>query len=503
MQQANVVVSDFDHKIITISVMLATVMQALDMTIANVALPHMQGALSATQDQTTWILTFYIISSAITIPFAGWLATQIGRKKVFLFSIVGFTIASVLCGLAESLTQIVIFRVFQGICGAALAPLSQAVLLDINSRENFGKAMATWGMGITVGPILGPALGGWLTNNYNWRWVFYINIPIGILAFIGLFTSMPEIKDESKSRFDFIGFITLSLSVGSLQLMLDRGQARDWFNSIEIVIEALVIIISFYWFIIHTLTHRKPFINPKLFTDRNFMAASIFMFIIGIVMFASLALVPAMLQSLFHYPIITIGIVTAPRGIGTMCAMLIAGKIANKFDARKIMAAGLSFTALSLWQMSCFAANMDYIPVITSGFIQGFGLGLVYVPISMVAFATLPQHLRNEGTALFSLLRNIGSAVGISIVTFLLIQNTQIMHSTISEHITAYSIHSAAGIANKINSNSLISFAALNARITGQASMISYLNDFKLLLWLTLVSIPPLALLRRAPKDKT
>jgi DHA2 family multidrug resistance protein len=459
MQQANVVVSDFDHKIITISVMLATVMQALDMTIANVALPHMQGALSATQDQTTWILTFYIISSAITIPFAGWLATQIGRKKVFLFSIVGFTIASVLCGLAESLTQIVIFRVFQGICGAALAPLSQAVLLDINSREN--------------------------------------------LAFIGLFTSMPEIKDESKSRFDFIGFITLSLSVGSLQLMLDRGQARDWFNSIEIVIEALVIIISFYWFIIHTLTHRKPFINPKLFTDRNFMAASIFMFIIGIVMFASLALVPAMLQSLFHYPIITIGIVTAPRGIGTMCAMLIAGKIANKFDARKIMAAGLSFTALSLWQMSCFAANMDYIPVITSGFIQGFGLGLVYVPISMVAFATLPQHLRNEGTALFSLLRNIGSAVGISIVTFLLIQNTQIMHSTISEHITAYSIHSAAGIANKINSNSLISFAALNARITGQASMISYLNDFKLLLWLTLVSIPPLALLRRAPKDKT
>src|SRR3984957_2958771 len=265
--------SPLTHRLVTLSVMAATIMQAIDSTIANVALPHMQGTLSATQDQMSWVLTSYIIASAIMIPLTGWLAGRFGRKLVFLISIVGFTIASALCGMAQSLPEIVLFRLLQGMSGAALVPLSQAVLFDINKPEDFGKAMALWGVGVTMGPILGPALGGWLTENYSWRWVFYINVPIGILAFLGLSAFMPETKKHD-NRFDFFGFTTLSLFLGALQLMLDRGQLKDWFSSNEITIEALIGGIAFYLFIVHTLTPPLPFLSPALFTDRNFLTGN-------------------------------------------------------------------------------------------------------------------------------------------------------------------------------------------------------------------------------------
>ncbi|HEY4375410.1 MAG TPA: DHA2 family efflux MFS transporter permease subunit, partial [Burkholderiales bacterium] len=387
--------------LITTTVMLASIMQALDNTIANVALPRIQGSLSTTQDQMTWVLTSYIICAAIMTPLSGWLAGQVGRKKVFIISVVGFTIASALCGLAQSLPEIVAARMAQGLCGAALIPMSQAVLLDINPPERHAKAMALWVMGVTIGPILGPALGGWLTENYNWRWVFYINVPFGILAFLGIWLFMPE-TEIRKSRFDFFGFASLSLGIGSLQLMLDRGQLLDWFSSTEIIIEAVIAGLAFYLFIVHMLTtDKKPFLSPELFKDRNYLTGNIFIFIVGVVLFATLALLPPLLQDLMHYPVVLTGMVTAPRGLGTLLAMFVVSRMMGKIDARLIIAVGFAITAASLWWMTNFYLQMDKYPVIWSGFIQGLGTGFVYVPLASVTFATLDTHFRNEGTALF------------------------------------------------------------------------------------------------------
>ena len=484
------------HGLITISIMAATIMQAIDSTIANVALPKMQGELSATQDQMAWVLTSYIIAAAITIPLTGWLAGRFGRKKVFLLSVAGFTLASALCGIATSLPEIVFFRLLQGISGAALVPLSQAVMFDINDPKDYGKAMAMWGIGVTMGPILGPALGGYLTENYSWRWVFYINVPIGIMAFLGLSAFMPETKKQI-SRFDFLGFIALSLGLGALQLMLDRGQLLDWFSSREIIIECVLAGMAFYLFIVHTATHPRPFLSPALFADRNFLTANLFIFLVGVVLFATLALIPPMLQHEMGYPVITTGLVTAPRGAGTMLAMMVVGRLLGKIDARLIMVCGLSLTAFSLWQMTQFSLLMDERPIIISGVLQGFGIGLSYVPLSTLAFATLPVELRNEGTAFFNLLRNIGSAIGISVVQFILTQNTQIMHASLAEHITPYNLNSTAFTASHIDPASQAGLRALDGMISRQASMIAYINDFHLMMVVVLAMIPLLVLLRK------
>jgi DHA2 family multidrug resistance protein len=495
-QPATPKVPELNHRLITISVMAATIMQAIDGTIANVALPKMQGTLSATQDQMSWVLTSYIIASAIMIPLTGWLAGRFGRKKVFLISIVGFTIASALCGLATSLPQIVLFRLLQGMSGAALVPLSQAVLFDINRPEDFGKAMALWGVGVTMGPILGPLLGGWLTEDYSWRWVFYINVPIGIAAFISLSASMPETAKHT-NKFDFYGFTTLSLALGGIQLMLDRGELKGWFTSGEVLIEALVAGVSLYLFIIHTLTHKRPFLSPRLFKDRNFVTGNVFIFMVGVVLFATLALIPPMLQHQMGYPVITTGMVTAPRGAGTMLAMVVVGRLTGRVDARMIMATGLGLTAFSLWQMTGFSLLMDERLIITSGLIQGFGIGLAYVPLSTLAFGTLDPALRNEGTAFFNLLRNIGSAIGISVVQVLLTQNTQIMHAHLAEHITPYTLGDPAFAASHIDPHSVASLSVLNHMITNQAAMIAYIDDYKLMMIITLAVIPLLFFLRK------
>jgi len=287
-----------NRAMITGCVMLATIMQALDTTIANVALPYMQGSVSASQDQINWVLTSYIVAAAIMTPPTGWLAGRFGRKRLFLASVVGFTIASVLCGLAESLSQIVLFRLLQGVFGAALVPLSQAVLLDTWPRDKQGSAMAMWGIGVTVGPILGPTLGGWLTDHYSWRWVFYINVPFGILAFLGITTFLSETRRSISGRFDWFGFSMLSLCVGALQLMLDRGELLDWFDSPEIIAEAVLSGLGLYLFIVHTATAERPFVTPALFRDRNFSTGLIFIFALGIILYASLALLSPFLQTL-------------------------------------------------------------------------------------------------------------------------------------------------------------------------------------------------------------
>jgi MFS transporter, DHA2 family, multidrug resistance protein len=486
--------------IITASIMLASIMQSIDNTIANVALPRIQGSLSATQDQMAWVLTSYIIAAAIMTPLSGWLAGQIGRKRILLYSIVGFTIASMLCGLAQSLPQIVAARLLQGLCGAALVPMSQAVLLDINPPAHHARAMAIWVMAVTIGPIVGPALGGWLTENYNWRWVFYINVPFGILAFLGIASAMSETAIR-RSRFDFFGFTALSIGIGALQLMLDRGQLRDWFSSKEIWIEATIAGTALYLFIVHMLTTAKaPFVSPSLFKDRNFLTGNVFIFIVGAVLFATLALLPPLLQDLLNYPVLTTGLVTAPRGLGTFCAMFIVGRMMGKVDTRLIIAIGFALTAFSSWQMAGFDLQMDSGIVIWSGLAQGLGTGFVYVPLAAVTFATLSPALRNEGTAIFSLTRNLGSSIGISIVETLLTRNTQIMHSTLAEHVTRFSPALRAQVPNGLPT--MQTLAALNASVTQQASMIAYNNDFKLMMVLSLASIPLVLLLRKGRAAK-
>jgi DHA2 family multidrug resistance protein len=481
--------------VITASIMLASIMQSIDNTIANVALPRIQGSLSATQDQMAWVLTSYIIAAAIMTPLSGWLAGQIGRKRILLYSIVGFTVASMLCGLAQSLPQIVAARLLQGLCGAALVPMSQAVLLDINPPAHHARAMAIWVMAVTIGPIVGPALGGWLTENYNWRWVFYINVPFGILAFLGIASAMSETAIR-RSRFDFFGFTALSIGIGALQLMLDRGQLRDWFSSKEIWIEATIAGTALYLFVVHMLTTVKPpFVSPALFKDRNFLTGNVFIFIVGAVLFATLALLPPLLQELLNYPVLTTGLVTAPRGLGTFCAMFIVGRLMGKIDTRVIIAAGFALTAFSSWQMAGFDLQMDSSIVIWSGLAQGLGTGFVYVPLAAVTFATLSPVLRNEGTAIFSLTRNLGSSIGISIVETLLTRNTQVVHSTLAEHVTRFSPILRDRLPNGLPS--LQTLAGLNAAVTQQAAMIAYNNDFKLMTVLSLASIPLVLLLRK------
>jgi DHA2 family multidrug resistance protein len=485
--------------VITVSVMLATIMYSLDVTIANVALPRMQGALSATQDEMGWVLTSYIVASAIMIPLTGWLSNEFGRRKVFLISIVLFTTASLLCGTAQTLPQIVFFRFLQGIGGAALVPLSQAVLFDINAPKDFGRAMAIWGGCAQGGNIFGPALGGWLTDNASWRWVFYINLPIGVLAFLGLLLTLPESRNAKSSRFDFFGFATLSLGLASLQLLLDRGQLLDWFSSGEIMIEAVIAGLSFYLFIVHMFTSEKPFINANLFKDRNFTAAIVFIFLLGVLLFATLALLPPMLQNQLQYPVVLTGLVTAPRGMGTLAGMFVIPWLLRRFDVRAVLAVGLSVTAYSLWQMTQYSLLMDYWRVVMSGVLQGIGVALVYVPISTVAFATLSGALRNEGTAFFNLTRNIGSSIGISVVLFLLTQNTQRVHASLAEHITPYNaVSNPAAIADHIDTGTDKGLAALDATITNQAAMIAYIDDFKLMMVLTLLSMPFLLMIKGA-----
>ncbi|HEX7079507.1 MAG TPA: MDR family MFS transporter [Gammaproteobacteria bacterium] len=482
---------------ITVAVMLATIMQVIDMTIVNVALPHMQGNMSATQDQISWVLTSYIVAAAIMTPLTGVLAGRFGRKRLFLGCVVGFTIASMLCGSAGSLEQIVAYRVLQGALGASLVPLSQAVLLDSYPRERHGSAMALWGMGVMVGPILGPTLGGYLTEYYSWRWAFYINLPLGLLALLGLAAFLPETEKRRGGGFDFFGFALLSIAIGALQLMLDRGNSEDWFASREIVIEAAVAGLAFYLFLTHMFTAEKPFIEPGLFKDRNFAAGLTLMLVVGMMLLATLALLPPFLQNELGFPVVTTGLVLAPRGVGTMAAMLVVGRLVGKVDTRWLVLAGLVLTAFSLWEMAGFTLDVGVREIVETGVVQGVGLGLIFVPLSTAAFATLEPRYRNEGTAMFSLVRNIGSSVGISLVMMLLYRETQNAHAALATHLTPLTdVLRTPWTAEAWSYATRAGAQALDAEVTRQAVMIAYLNDFRLMMVMTLLAAPLLLLLR-------
>src|SRR6201997_821656 len=422
---------------ITLCVILATLRQALDPPIANVALPYMQGSVSASQDQIDWVLTSYIVAAAIMTPPTGYLAGRFGIKRLFLVSVAGFTIASILCGMAQSLVQIVLFRILQGLFGAALVPLSQTVLMNINSKERQGSAMAIWGVAVMAGPVLGPVLGGWLTQTYSWRYVFYINVPIGILAFIGMMTFLSDTVRNAAAKLDWFGFATLSVAIAAMQVLLDRGEELDWFGSGEIVAEAIIAVSAFYLFLVHTFPAREPFVRLSLFRDANFTAGVLFIAIVGLTYYASLALQPPYLQNLMNYPIISAGLVLGPRGVGTMAAMLVVGKLIGRVDTRFLLGTGLGLTAWSFYAMTGWTPDVSQMAIVVVGVIQGVGLGFIFVPLSTVTLSTLSNEQRAEGAGLYSLSRNIGSSVGISVVNSLLTQNTQVNHADIMQHVTA------------------------------------------------------------------
>jgi DHA2 family multidrug resistance protein len=488
-----------NRPMITLSIMLATIMQTLDGTIANVALPHMQGTLSASQDQIAWVLTAYIVAAAIATPLTGWFVDRFGQKNVFLASIGGFTVASVLCGMSNSLAEIVAARLLQGVFGAALVPLSQLVLMDINPKEKQGSAMAIWGMGVMVGPILGPTLGGWLTDSYSWRWVFLINVPIGLLASYGMWKYIRPVPGPRRQRFDLFGFATLSLAIGALQLLLDRGQQNDWFSSTETWIEVVCMIVTATYFIAHTAMTpvEKSFLDYRLLKNQNYVTGLLFIFIVGLVLYATRALTPTMLETLLDYPVATAGLVTAPAGIGTMFAMLIAGRIIGKVDLRLTLFVGFLLTAFSLWEMAHYSLDLSESDIVWPGAIQGIGTGFVFVPLSAATFATLSPAMRAQGTALFSLVRNVGSSIGISLVQTMLVRNTVIAHASLTERVTSSSAawHNPA-IAKAYDVGTSGGAAFLDRAVAQQAAMIGYIDDFWLMLFLTLAVIPLLLLIR-------
>jgi DHA2 family multidrug resistance protein len=482
--------SKFELTIVMLCSMAGTLMQALDSTIANVALPYMQGSLTASRDQITWVLTSYIVSSAIMTAPVGWLASRFGRKNLAVVCIAGFTITSMMCGAAQNLEQMILFRILQGAFGAALSPLSQSIMLDLYPPQKRGTVMAIWGMGVMVGPILGPTLGGYLTDVYNWRWVFYINVPFGVAAVTGIWLFLRDTHRDESLRFDWTGFAVLGLGLGAFQLMLDRGTTKDWFGSGEIIAECVLGALGFYLFIMHMLTSERPFIPRAVFKDRNFVSSIFLMFALGLVLLASSALLPPFLQNLGGYSVTDTGLLLAPRGVGTMFAMMFAGRLAFRFDPRYLMTGGTILLLWSLWEMSSWTPDIPSHWLIFTTFVQGIGMGFIFVPMNLVAFATLPPIYRTDGAALINLIRNVGMAVGVSLTTTILASGIQTAHAQLAEHITPFNRALTVNAPSMMwNPQLPFGLQQLNGVVEYNAQVIAYANDF---LFMFLISAPAL-----------
>src|SRR6201985_3465909 len=480
-------VPGFRRNMVTICAMTATIMQALDTTIANVALPYMQGTLSASQDQINWVLTSYIVAAAIMTAPVGWVANRFGRKRIFIICSAGFTVASVFCGLAQDINQMVIFRLLQGVFGAALLPLSQAVMLDSYSLQERAKAMSIWGMGVMMGPIMGPSLGAWLTETYSWHWVFFVNLPFGFITVLGLIVFMDETRKDLNLKFDWFGFAALALGIGSLQLALDRGEQLGWLESNEIVAEFIISAIGFYYFFAHSLTTARPFIQFSLFRDRNFLTGCVFMAVMGLVLYSTMALASPYLQNVIGYPIITAGVLLASRGCGTFVAMMLVGRLMRYIEARTLIITGLGLTALSLYVMTAWTDQTGVNEIVTISIIQGFGFGLVFVPLSTVAFMTLPNYLRTDGPSMLTLMRNVASSVGISVVIAQLTEGGRRVYASLSEHITPFNqALQMPNVAGMINLNPDHGRAMASAMVAAQAQIIAFARDYQLVMFFIL-----------------
>jgi MFS transporter, DHA2 family, multidrug resistance protein len=479
------------RNMVTICAMTATIMQALDTTIANVALPYMQGTLSASQDQINWVLTSYIVAAAIMTAPVGWIANRFGRKRIFILCSGGFTIASVMCGLAQDIEQMVLFRLLQGVFGAALVPLSQAVMLDAYALHERAKAMSIWGMGVMMGPIMGPSLGAWLTETYSWHWVFFVNLPFGIVTVLGLVVFMDETRTDRNLRFDWFGFAALAIAIGSLQLALDRGEQLGWLESSEIIAEFIVSGIGFYYFFAHSLTADRPFIQFALFKDRNFVGGCVFMTVMGLVLFSTMALSSPYLQNVIGYPIITAGLLLASRGCGTFVAMMLVGRMMRYAEARMLIIAGLGLTALSLFDMTSWTDQTGVPEIITVSIVQGFGFGLVFVPLSTVAFLTLSTQLRTDGTSMLTLMRNVASSIGISIVIAQLTEGSRRVHAVLVESITPFN-HALQmpDVARMIDMSTTTGRAMADAMVNVQAQIIAFSQDYQMVMIFVVCTIP-------------
>jgi DHA2 family multidrug resistance protein len=479
------------RNMVTICAMTATIMQALDTTIANVALPYMQGSLSASQDQINWVLTSYIVAAAIMTAPVGWIANRFGRKRIFVICSAGFTIASVMCGVAQDINEMVLFRLLQGVFGAALVPLSQAVMLDSYALHERAKAMSIWGMGVMMGPIMGPSLGAWLTETYSWHWVFFVNIPFGIVTVAGLLVFMDETKKNIELRFDWFGFIALAIGIGSMQLALDRGEQLGWLESNEIIVESIVSIIGFYYFFAHSLTTAKPFIQFAIFKDRNFIGGCVFMAIMGLVLYSTMALSSPYLQNVVGYPILTAGLLLATRGSGTFVAMMLVGRFMRYVEARTLIMCGMALMSLSLFFMTGWTDQTDVPTIVVVSIAQGFGLGLVFVPLSTVSFLTLPNHLRTDGTSMLTLMRNVASSIGISIVIAQLTEGGRRVYAVLSEHINPFN-HALQmpDVRSMIDLNSNGGRALADALVGIQAQIIAFSLDYQMVMIITLFAIP-------------
>jgi DHA2 family multidrug resistance protein len=491
MAAAPIAVPGLRRNMVTICAMTATIMQALDTTIANVALPYMQGSLSASQDQINWVLTSYIVAAAIMTAPVGWIANRFGRKRIFILCSGGFTIASVLCGLAQDINQMVLFRLLQGVFGAALVPLSQAVMLDSYALHERAKAMSIWGMGVMMGPIMGPSLGAWLTETYSWHWVFFVNIPFGIVTVAGLMVFMDETRKDLNLRFDWFGFAGLAVGIGSLQVALDRGEQLGWLESNEIIAEFIVSAVGFYYFFAHSLTTSKPFIQFAIFKDRNFVGGCVFMAVMGLVLYSTMALSSPYLQNVIGYPIITAGLLLATRGSGTFVAMMLVGRLMRYIEARTLIIAGLSLTGLSLFQMTGWTDQTGVAEIVTVSIMQGFGFGLVFVPLSTVAFLTLPNNLRTDGTSMLTLMRNVASSIGISVVIAQLTEGGRRVYSVLNENVTPFNhAMQMPDVRRLIDMGTDTGRAMADVMIGLQAQIIAFSQDYQLVMMFILGSIP-------------
>lgn len=488
---------------VTVSVTLAALMQTIDSTIANVALPHIQGSMAATQDEIAWVLTSYILAAAIMTPPSGFLANRFGRKNILVVCSAGFVAASALCGAATSLPQMVCFRFLQGAFGAPLMPIIQAVMLDLYSDRERAKAMSIFGLGVMFGPIIGPTLGGVLTDFYDWRWVFYINLPLGALALAGMITLMPESDREYERSFDWFGFALLTLSICALQLALDRGQSQNWFESSEIIVELMLSALFFYLFMVHMFTAAHPFVEPALFRDRNFVAGLIFNFFASSTMMATMALLPMFLQNLMGIPVLTTGIMMAPRGIGTLLVMLLIPRIADKIDPRLLLLIGIILTALAMGEMAHFTLDVDNATIVRTGFFQGIGLGFTMIPINILLFSTLDRRYRTEGSAMYNLLRNLSGSLFISLMVTILAQNTQLYHAELAQSITPFrDALQKPWLPDAWDWQNPLGAMAINGELTRQASGIAFFSNFALMEWMVLLTMPLLLLFRKLPAKK-
>jgi MFS transporter, DHA2 family, multidrug resistance protein len=499
--------------IVAIAVMLGTFMEVLDTTVVNVSLPHIAGNLSATVDQATWVLTSYLVANAIVLPLTGWLSNHFGRKRILMTSVIGFTVSSFLCGLAPNLPALIIFRVIQGATGGGLQPLSQAILLEAFPPEGRGKAMAFWALGIVVAPMLGPVMGGWITDSYSWRWVFYINLPIGIAAAVmcSLFIFDPAYIRRASHRVDYWGIGLLAVGIGALQIVLDKGQEADWFASHWITTLAVVAAVGLAVFVFRELVTGHPVVDLKVFRIRTYSTGVFMMTILGFVLYGSTVLLPIWMQTLLGYSSLQAGMAMLPRGLGSFLFMPIVGILMNKIEPRIMLGTGIVLAALSLFLLGNLSLNAGYWDIFWPQLLQGASMGLLFVPLTTITNDPIPKEEMGNATSIFNLMRNIGASFGIAAVTTILARRTQVHSNILVAHITPYDasaqrmLESAKAMFMARGSDAVTAtkqaYAAVFGMVQQQAAMLSFLDTFRILGFLFLVLLPLLLLLRR-PQHK-